>query len=269
MVQERAVSGGSSGRVEGTDRFSRVFDVLELLVGHPEGMTLTAISNRLDLPASSTHNLLQRMVGSDVLTVTEGRHYSVGARAVRLGIRIVDGVQVRTVARRHLQDLARETGEDIYLAVRLGRRVVYVDRVQGNRSVTVDIRLGQTLSLHATAVGKLFAAHHPQLHRSVMSSPRPKLTPTTIVDEDALEAEFDSIRENGYSVSREEAISGVAGYALPILDAHGTVVAAIHRSVLRANFDQEHLDGFLASAGKAVRAIESDLGRVHVDAAAR
>lgn len=266
MAQQRAVAPGN-GRVEGTDRFSRVFDVLELLVGHPEGMTLTAISTRLSLPASSTHNLLQRMVGSDVLTVTEGRHYSVGARAVRLGIRIVDGVEVRTVARRHLQDLARESGEDIYLAVRLGRRIVYVDRVQGNRSVSVDIRLGQTLALHATAVGKLFAAHHPQLHRQMMSSPRQKFTQNTLVEADELEAAFATIREQGFSVSREEAISGVVGYALPVHDAHGTVVAAIHISVLRTSLGQQHEDEFLAAAGKAVRAIESDLGRVHLDSA--
>jgi IclR family acetate operon transcriptional repressor len=128
--------------------------------------------------------------------------------------------------------------------------------------------LGQTLALHATAVGKLFAAHHPQLHRQLMSSPRQKITNNTIVDEEELEAEFTSIRENGFSVSREEAFAGVVGYALPVLDAHGTVVAAIHISVLRASLDQLHEDGFLAAASKAVRAIESDLGRVHLDSAA-
>lgn len=258
-----------NGRVEGADRFSRVFDVLELLVGHPEGMNLTSISKRLSLPASSTHNLLQRMVGSEVLTVTEGRHYSVGARAVRLGIRVVDGVEVRTVARRHLQDLARESGEDIYLAVRLGRRVVYVDRVQGNRSVSVDIRLGQTLALHATAVGKLFAAHHPELHHEVMSSPREKFTENTLVEVEEVEAGLAAIREQGYSVSKEEAITGVVGYALPVHDAHGTVVAAIHISVLLTSLDPQHQKEFLAAASKAVRAIESDLGRVHLDAATR
>ena len=72
-------------RAGGNDRFSRVFDVLELLVGHPGGMTLTAISTRLGLPASSTHNLLQRMVASEVVVVTEGLRYSIGARTVRLG----------------------------------------------------------------------------------------------------------------------------------------------------------------------------------------
>jgi DNA-binding IclR family transcriptional regulator len=66
----------------GTDRFSRVFEVLELLVSHPEGLTLTEISRRLEPPTSSGHNLLQRMVGADVLALADGPRYSVGGRAI-------------------------------------------------------------------------------------------------------------------------------------------------------------------------------------------
>ena len=78
-----------------------------------------------------------------------------------------------TAARRHLRDLAKATGEDISLAVPLGRRVTYVDRVVGSRPVTVDIRLGQTLHLHATSVGKLFAAHDPVLRVAAFETPFP------------------------------------------------------------------------------------------------
>ena len=55
---------GREFKTDQADQFSRVFDVLELLVGHPDGMTVTEVSKRLDLPTSSTHNLLQRMVGT-------------------------------------------------------------------------------------------------------------------------------------------------------------------------------------------------------------
>ena len=173
---------GREVKTDQADRFSRVFDVLELLVGHPEGMTVTEVSKRLDLPTSSTHNLLQRMVGVDVVVVSEDLRYSIGPRAVRLAIRTVDGLEVRSVALRYLEELARETGEDVYLAVRIGRRVVYVERLPGTRTVTVHIRLGQPLYLHATAAGKLFAAHHPQLHQQLLSSPRPRLTERTLVE---------------------------------------------------------------------------------------
>lgn len=252
-----------------TDRYSRTFDVLELLVGHPDGMTVTEISKRLGLPLSSSHNLLQRMVTAEVVVVADGLRYSIGPRAVRLGIRIVDGLEVRALSRRHLVELARETGDDVYLAVPFGHRVAYVDRFPGSRPVSVDIRLGQSLYLHATSVGKLFAAQDGQLRRRVFAKDRPRLTEYTLTGERELGEEFVRIVRHDYSVSREEAIIGVVGIAVPVRDDHGMTVAAIHISALSSHMtEQREADLIAAARGAAVR-IERDLGRMHPEGAGR
>lgn len=248
------------------DRYSRTFDVLELLAGRPDGMTVTEISKRLDLPISSSHNLLQRMVTAEVATVREDLRYSLGPRAVRLGIRVVDGLEVRAIARRHLQELARETGDDAYLAVPLGRRVAYVDRFPGSRPVTVDIRLGQSLFLHATSVGKVFAAHDRQLFRRLFAEDRPRLTEHTLVERGPLEAELARIVEQGYSVSREESIVGVVGIAVPIRADHGAVVGAIHISALSNRVTPEVERHLVDAATATAVLVERDLGRVHAPA---
>ncbi len=250
-----------AGANEGTkDRYARTFDVLELLAGHAGGMTVTEISTRLDLPISSSHNLLQRMVASEVVSVTDGPRYSLGPRAVRLGIRIADGLEVRGLARRHLQELARGTGEDVYLAVRLGRRITYVERVPGSRPVTVEIRLGQDLYLHATAVGKLFAAHDETLRRRLWARSRPRLTEHTLVEVDDLEAEFATVRETGVAVSREEAILGVVGIAVPVRDAHGDLVAAVHVSAPLPQLGATEAE-LVRAAQVTAAAVERELGR--------
>jgi DNA-binding IclR family transcriptional regulator len=187
--------------------------------------------------------------------------YSVGPRAVRLAIRVVDGLEVRRIARRHLQELARQTQEDVYLAVRIGRRVVYVERLPGTRTVTVDIRLGQSLFLHATAVGKLFAAHNAQLRQRLLSGPRPRLTERTLVEAAELERELGDIRAQGFAVSREEAVPGIVGLAVPVYDAYGMLVAAIHVSALQAYLTADHERDVLAAAQHTAATIESDLGR--------
>lgn len=249
------------------DRFSRIFDVLELLVGHNGGLTLTEIVSHLHLPTSSAHNLLQRMVAAEVVTMTEDLRYGVGPRAVRLGIRIVGELDVKAAARRSLQELARETGEDVYLAMRIGNRVSYVDRVEGSRIVSVDIRLGQRLFLHATSVGKLFAAHTPQLQKQLFVSDRPQLTPQTLVGEDDLEREFDRVRKSGYAVSREEAIPGIVGLAVPVYDAEHALVAALHVSALSAQLTKTRERQLVASATAAAANIERELGRLQEVAA--
>lgn len=252
----RVPAGGLNG-----DRVSRQFDVLELLVTHQQGMSVTEISKRLELPISSAHNLLQRLVAADVVVVSAGPRYSVGTRLVRLAIRTVDGLEIGAVARRHLQALARTVGDDVYLAVRLGNRVVYVERVPGTRSVTVDIRLGQALFLHGTAVGKLFAAYHPQLETRMLANERPQLTPHTLTDPDELRAELAKIRTEHHSVSLEESIVGVVGLATPVMNANDELTAALHISALRAHMDDDRMASAVAAAQSASRAIERDLGR--------
>lgn len=253
------------GAAAGRDRYARTFDVLELLVGHAEGMTVTEIAKRLELPISSSHNLLQRMVTSEVVSVTEELRYSLGPRAVRIGLRIADGLEVRSVARRHLQELARATGEDVYLAVRLGQRVTYVDRVPGSRPVTVEIRLGQELFLHATAVGKLFTAHEETLRDELISTEHPALTEHTLTDPAALDEELARIRRDGLSVSREEAVLGVVGLAVPVRDVNGHLVAAVHISALRAQLSGDAERDLTAAARAAAGAMERELGRLSPD----
>lgn len=251
-----APSEGMSG-----DRVARLFDVLELLVTHQSGMSVTEVSKRLKLPLSSAHNLLQRLVAADVVVASEGPRYSVGTRLVRLAIRTVDGLEVGAVARKHLRELARTLNSDVYLAVRLGTRVVYVERFPSGRPVTVEIRLGQELFLHATAVGKLFSAFHPPLEKKMLASSRPELTAHTLTTSDALRTELESIRERGWAASREEAILGIVGLAVPILDSNDELVAAVHVSALRAQMDDDQLESGVKAARAAADAVEGELGR--------
>lgn len=243
------------------DRVSRMFDVLELLVGHRDRMTVTEISKRLDLPISSTHNMLQRLVASDLVVTSEGPRYSVGGRLVRLGIKVVDGLEIRSVARKPLQELARAIDDDIYLAVRLGRRLVYVDRMPGTRAISVDIRLGQDLYLHATAVGKLFAAYEPASRKRMLSGPLPQLTPHTITDPEALELECKQILQDGWAHSWEEGVLGIGGIAVPVLDADHEIVGAIHVSSLVGLLTPERTAQVVAAAQATAGVVERALGR--------
>ncbi|KQS54554.1 hypothetical protein ASG36_20905 [Geodermatophilus sp. Leaf369] len=254
---------GATG--ESKDRLSRIFEVLELLAGESAGMTVTQVSKAMGMPLSSTHNLLQRLVGSDAAVVSEDLRYSIGGRAVRYGIRIMDALQVRGLARKHLQELARSLGEDVYLAERFGNRVTYTDRVVGPRAMALDIRLGQRLFLHATSVGKLFAALDPELRDEALAGPLPQLTPATLVDPDALATEFDRIADQGYAVSDQESYAGIVGIAVPVRDAGDRVVAAIHLSALEAHRSPDQQLAWLEHIRETAAQVERSLGRVVPD----
>jgi DNA-binding IclR family transcriptional regulator len=126
--------------------------------------------------------------------------------------------------------------------------------------VSVNIRLGDSLALHATAVGKLFAAYEPDLRITVLRRSRRALTSATITAADQLQAEFEWIRRSGMSLSREEAYEGIVGIAAPVRDLSGRLAAAVHLSALRAGLSDDREQEFIEQTMGAAAAIETDLG---------
>jgi DNA-binding IclR family transcriptional regulator len=242
------------------DRYLRTFDVLSLLVKHKQGLRLTEIKDALDLPMSSVHNMLQTMVSAEVASVTEDLRYSVGPRTVALALQTLQSLDIRSIARPHLQDLAKEIGDDVYLAIQVGKRVFYADRFLGTQRISLDIRLGESLFLHCTATGKLFAAYDPKLAAQAIARRMPKLTAVTITDPVKLENEFKRILKQGYSKSDEESVEGIIGYAVPIHDGAGKLAAAIHISVVGKRVTTPHERKLLDAARKCATQIERHSG---------
>lgn len=220
------------------DRYLRSFRILDLLTRQAGGMRLSEIRSATGLPASSVHNVLQTMVAAQVLTVNDDLRYGIGPRMIGLAQATVNSLDLRTQARPLLIQLARDIGHDVYLAMRLGRRVFYVDRCQGEHRLSLDVQIGVPLYLHSTATGKLFAAFEPALQEQMLRRPRPRLTAHTLVDAQALAAELQAIRERGWAISPEETVEGIVGYAVPVWSPDPApsqarvMAAALHVSVI-------------------------------------
>ena len=250
------------------DRYLRSFDVLDLLAQHKEGLRLTGIKDALGLPVSSVHNMLQTMVSAEVAAVSESLRYTIGPRAVSMALRTLRSLDIRTTARRHLEDLVKDIGDDVYLAMRVGKRVFYADRVYGTQRISLDIRLGGSLSLHCTATGKLFAAYDAKLAAQTLAGRLPRVTPSTITDPHELEREYKAIRTAGFSRSAGEAVEGIVGYAVPIQDGSGKLTAAIHVSVLSKRATKAHERTLLAAAHACAEQIARHMGNTGTGARA-
>ena len=240
-------------------RILRIFKLMDYLADFGEGRSLSEVSRHLDLPLSSAHDLLQTMVGAGVLTSSEKR-YALGPLALSLGVRLAEAVDVRRVAHAHLTNLVERIEDDVYLAVSTGRNVMYVDHYPGTRRVSVTIRLGQRLYLHSTATGKLYAALHPELREAALAGPLPKLTEYTITDRKRLADEYDRIRENEVSISRQESFEGIVGVAVPVWDERRRMHAAIHVSILLSRALDDRLQVIVKELKESARAIGEDLG---------
>lgn len=246
---------------DGASRFERVFGALERLAAAPHGVTLSDLARDLDLSPSSAHDLLRGLVDAQVVS-RHGRRYTLGPRAVGLAVSIVDSLDFLAAAREAAADLSAATGEDVLVATRMGSTVGYAYKHPGSTPLKVAVTIGEPRPLHATSVGKLYAAFCEDLRTELLSGGQPlyAYTPQTIISVRRLARELKATAELRFAVSNGESIEGVVGFAAPIFDVRGELVAALHVSLPSQRCDAQHLTAIVTSMVEKAAAVTKDVG---------
>lgn len=206
----------------------RAFAVLRALAGGPAGVT--EIAERVDLPKSTVARLLATLEGEGaVARAAEPGTYRLGPTVGRLAAAVHPDRSLVAVARPHLVDLARLTGEAAGLSVRDGNLVHYLDQVDSDHQVRVRDWTGERLVMHATSSGLvLLAAADEEFLSAYLAAPLPSFTPRTMTDPQVIRRRLAEVRETGYAWVIEEFDDGANAVAAPVRDAADHVVAAVH-----------------------------------------
>lgn len=215
----------------------------------------------LDIPKPTVHRMCQRLEAEGYLEREPGaRQFSVGHRLVALSLRTLRSAP-GGARRAILQDLVRQIHETCNLTVLSGQTVLYLDRVESGWPLRMQLEPGSHVPLHCTASGKLFLASLPpaQRKRLLDTLPLTPLTPTTITERSALEAELKVITRQNYSLDREEFLLGLVAIAVPVRDARGTVVATIACHGPSARLDIETALSYLPVLQDGARRIAATL----------
>ncbi|MGH9013113.1 MAG: IclR family transcriptional regulator [Acidimicrobiia bacterium] len=218
-------------RRDSVQSLERAFDLLEALAEGGE-LGVTELAARTGLVPSTAHRLLTTLAkrGYAVQSSENGR-YLLGYKVVEVASGIEHRLsRLKAVTRPHLQSVQRATGETVNLVVLDGDRVVYVDQVEGSRSVRMFTAVGTAALAHTTGSGKSILAYGPPEVPAALYAdrePLPRLTPRTLVTLEELEDDFARIRRRGYAIDNEEHEEGVGCVATPLFDHTGEPCAAM------------------------------------------
>jgi DNA-binding IclR family transcriptional regulator len=233
----------------------RALRVMELLSEAPAGMRMIDISRRLGLPKSSTFLVIEALRARGYLERDAGGAYRLGLRLFLVAHRMLSQLDVRQVARPHLEALSQRSGLTSHLGALDADEVVYLDRVDGRGFVRFDTYVGKRATVGLTAVGRAIAAFLPEARldgilRATFRAGTER-APTLPFQ---LKEKLRSFREQGYAVEDEEDVPGVYCVAAAIHDARGDVVASVGVIGLKS----ELKDGFDA-LGREVRSSADDI----------
>lgn len=136
--------------------------VMQSFDGENPRMTLSQVAQRTGMTRAAARRFLLTLqatgyVGSD------GRDFFLQSKVLELGASYLASLKLPEVAQRHLQDLARMSGESCSVSILEGRHVVYVARFDSVGSAQSPVQVGTRVTALDSAMGIVhLAALAPQ-----------------------------------------------------------------------------------------------------------
>lgn len=239
----------------------RVLEILELLRDYPQGLNAKEIGNALQYPQSSTFHLLKTLYEYGYLTRDETLKYKLGAKLIQLGQRAMESMDLYQDARIPLTKLMEEVQETVFMAILSGDEMVYIAKVDNNRSIRTTAQIGTRKPMYCTGLGKAMLAFLPEERRNAILSKTPleAITENTITDRNELIDLLNLSRERGYAIDNEENEEGLYCIASPVFDANGQVVAAVSVAGPKDRMKKRQ-DFILSHLKKTTKLISSNMG---------
>jgi DNA-binding IclR family transcriptional regulator len=241
---------------------TRALDVLECFSDARPYLSLKEIGHFVELPESSLFRILLTLESRGYLTQNGDGSYCLPAKLL-FGKLYDRAERAREIVRPQLQHLASRFDETASLAYLFGDRIQVLDTVETFHEIRMTNKPGRVLPPHCSSMGKVITAfQEPALVSRILEIYGPyRRTEKTVVDRQALLAEFEEIRKRGYAVDREETVLGgvCIGAAIAIERAPVSLALSLSTPIVRMTpgREQEIIAGVLETARLAALDLRS------------
>ncbi|MEZ0213586.1 MAG: IclR family transcriptional regulator [Xanthobacteraceae bacterium] len=253
-----AVNGETGGEVQSLDRAIALLEVLAAA----DGMALSDVARRAELPTSTVHRLLTTLQRRGVVAHDPASgQWMVGLGLFRIGSAYLRIRKLPEIGRILIRELSAAVDETVNMSMIDGAALVCVAQAEGHAPVRAFFRVGGALPIHASGGGKaILAAMEPEARRAWLGTDQlPRYTEHSHASRKALYADLAAIAERGYAVDDEEHTLGMRCVAAAVLNEFREPVGALSISAPTVRMAPERIDDL----GARVRAAAAGLTRLY------
>jgi len=256
----------NNGKPNGNYEVAAVRKALEILCEFgtdAPSLSVSDLSRRMEMPKSTTHNLLRTLESMDFLKQDPSdKRYRLGPRLYELGMRFSHSTRLVSAALPHLKRLAAETKETVKLGVISGNEILILSAIESPFQLHTRGDEGLRAPLHCTGLGKAILATLPSERVRMIAGKRglPRFTPHTIATVERLEEELGRVRGDGFSMDLEENELGVICVAAAIAVRVDGSAAALSVSAPASRLPRECVRECGERVLETARAVENALG---------
>ncbi len=247
----------------GVQSVTRALWILEAVASAGAGVGVRELARNAGLKVPTVHGLVKTLAVEGYLCQedTTGK-YRLGHKWFSLAgachrERTLPGVSVP-----HLERLASETGETVFLAMMRGRDIVWAAHAMGTRRLVANLEDYPPPDPYETVTGRTLLAFAPPdpLAEFVRAHPIEKSTGEQIRTRADLDEELTAIRARGYARIRRRQADSLSAVAAPVRNHAGAVIAAVGLSMPSARFRKPHLTTVLEGVCATASCISMELG---------
>ena len=237
---------------------ARALSVLDELATAQVDLGTNEIARRTGINASSVSRLLATLGEAGIVEqMPESGRYRLGLRLLELGNSVLERLDIRSIARRHLESLVDSTGETATLSAPGQAESITIDVAQSTSTVQSVPRLGRPGVGHATATGKIVLSFGGG---SLPAGRLERYTERTIVDRAALGRQLVEARVQGWAEAVGERELDLNAIAAPILGRRGELVSVLGVQGPASRFDRAAMRRALGPLLAGAAAISKGLG---------
>ena len=219
---------------------SRAIDVLDCFEDSNTVLSLKEISGRTEMPESSLFRVLVTLESRGYLRQNSDGSYGLAPKVLHGKLR-ERADRIRELIRPRLQALARQFDETASVAFLFEDHIAVLDSIESFHDIRAINKIGRVLPPYASSMGKAITAFQERrvADRILEVYGLIKRTDRTVIDRDAIYADFERIRQLGYSCDRGEAMEGGVCIGAPVTSPAGNVEASVSISVPMIRMDAE------------------------------
>lgn len=232
-------------------------------------MGITELATELGMPKSTLHHIITTLVETGFLSQDPlSRTYNIGFHLVGIGQAYLEQLDLRKIARPHLERLSLKVKEIVHLLVLDEKEVVYIDKVENHvqeGTLRCSSFIGRRVSAYSTAAGKVLLAYLPkeELWRYLSTEKLCPKTEHTITSAKLLLEQLATVKKEEYAVDRQENEVGLHCVATPIFNREGKCIAALSISGPMNRVSLERIEEELKwAATSTARQISAEIGYV-------
>ncbi len=239
------------------------YAVINCISEHEEGLTLSEIVKKIDVPKSTIFKILYTLEIQHIVEKKAGKFF-LGSMLIHYGLRTLSRRDLKGVVKPFLNSLMKKTGETAHLTVPVGMQSMILDVVVTTHPIRFSSPVGSLFPLYCTSHGKIYLAFgdHFTLNEYLSVTKLLPRTGHTLTNPDELRAEIAKIHNQGFSMDELEFADDIRCCAAPILDNNGKCIGTIGITSTSITFTKGRIEEVAGTVKSAAAKISIEMGHM-------